>query len=173
MYNAAYCSVLGLLMFGLSLMIMGEDVSKPKSKRYNDKSFPKHSLVLERNVTCEDIPDEKVGRFMSHTWTCHNIRVDGYRLAYGYYPGIGIDIKCNDTGGKHEFAQLCRELLRKVATDRPLHALYITEVSCDYNSDMRVLLNRTSEEEYTWEELQPGNGWVGTIQCMVVLPGKS
>lgn len=42
-------------------------------------------------------------------------RVDGMRIAYGYYPGLGADSKCTETGGFDELRELCEQLLRSVA----------------------------------------------------------
>lgn len=40
-------------------------------------------------------------------------RVDGMRIAYGYYPGLGADSKCTETGGFDELRELCEQLLKK------------------------------------------------------------
>ena len=41
-------------------------------------------------------------------------RVNGLRLAYGYYPGWGVDESCQETGGKQELAHLCKLMLKSV-----------------------------------------------------------
>ena len=42
------------------------------------------------------------------------------RIAYGYYPGLGADSKCTETGGFDELRELCRQLLTFVAFDGKL-----------------------------------------------------
>ena len=50
-------------------------------------------------------------------------------MAYGYYHWMSGDDTCTETEGKHEFPQLCRELLVKVGADKPFHALYVSHHS--------------------------------------------
>ena len=57
----------------------------------------------------EQAESERIGVIL---WLC--FRVNGLRLAYGYYPGWGVDESCQETGGKQELAQLCKLMLKSV-----------------------------------------------------------
>lgn len=42
------------------------------------------------------------------------------RMAYGYYPGLGADTRCTESGGFDELRQLCYKLMESIASNRQL-----------------------------------------------------
>ncbi|KAK3088616.1 hypothetical protein FSP39_021311 [Pinctada imbricata] len=139
----------------------------------NDKTFT-NEVIYGRNVTCGE---HKPGLFPSQTWTCADIRVDGLRLAYGLYPGIGVsDVRCTETKGFDELRQLCKKLMESIVSERPLWGAFVSNASCDYHDEKRLILNMTGkkvgEDEYIrlyeWYEMDPGYGWIQTLQCMAL-----
>ncbi|KAJ8322219.1 hypothetical protein KUTeg_000690 [Tegillarca granosa] len=86
---------------------------------FADKSFPNYTLVYNRNVSCGK---HKVGLFPAQTWTCADIRVDGMRLAYGLYPGLGVDDKCTETKGFDDVTELCLVMMDAIDIKKELWA---------------------------------------------------
>ncbi|XP_041360815.1 uncharacterized protein LOC121377038 [Gigantopelta aegis] len=134
------------------------------SLRKHDSPFKKNTILFGRNVSCS--PDFEKGMFPFKTYTCADIRVDGLRLAYGYYDGMGVSERCQETGGKHEFAELCRRLLFHMEGDVPLHSVYVPKASCEKLAEPRVILTRT-EKGYKWKDMGHGNGYVLKLQCSI------
>lgn len=125
-----------------------------------DKSFS-NSTVYDKQVTCGQ---HRPGLFPTETWTCNDIRVDGMRIAYGYYPGLGADTKCTETGGFDELRELCRKLLQSVTFNGKLWGAQVSNATCKYTTDIRVTLNLVIGG-YEWQELGPGHGMIETLQC--------
>lgn len=150
-------------MFYLSVIVIFLcELSEAISDRYPDKPFPSQNLIYNRNVTCGE---SKGGRFPSKTWTCADIRVNNLRMAYGLYDGM--DAKCTETKGFDELAELCRMMMKSIEVSELLWAAMVTDASCDYHNDKRVLLNRT-KENFVWHDMGPGYGWIHTLQCMAL-----
>ncbi|XP_022288668.1 uncharacterized protein LOC111100845 [Crassostrea virginica] len=126
-----------------------------------DKSFS-NVTIYDRKVTCGE---HRPGLFPSQTWTCNDIRVDGMRMAYGYYPGLGADSKCTESGGFDELRQLCYKLMESIASNRQLWGAQVSNASCDYIEENRVMLN-VNLGGYYWMEMKPGYGWIETLQCV-------
>jgi hypothetical protein len=55
--------------------------------------------------------------------------VDGLRIAYGYYPGLGADTKCTETGGFDELRELCERLLQFVSFDGKLWGAQVNQAN--------------------------------------------
>ncbi|XP_048727780.1 uncharacterized protein LOC125645880 [Ostrea edulis] len=126
-----------------------------------DKSFS-NVTIYDMNVTCGN---HRPGMFPSQTWTCNDIRVNGMRMAYGYYPGLGADTRCTESGGFDELRQLCHKLMESIASNRQLWGAQVSNASCDYTEENRVMLN-LSKSGYYWKTMDPGYGWMETLQCV-------
>ncbi|XP_070208298.1 uncharacterized protein [Littorina saxatilis] len=87
-------------------------------------------------------------------------RVDGLRLAYGYYPGWGVDENCQETKGMQELAQLCKLMLRTEDKHKELYGAIVNNATCRYTEK--------SKRRHVWK-LMPsgGNGWLSSLSCMV------
>ncbi|BFZ21145.1 hypothetical protein BsWGS_24184 [Bradybaena similaris] len=138
-----------------------------RSRRFQDESFPPVMHILSQNVTCgKNIP----GRFVAPTYTCADLKINGRRMAYGYYSGWAVgqeDQRCQETAGVHEFAQLCLLLLKSISVEKlGFKAAYIPKSTCAYLNETRKLLKKVSPTEYVWTDFKPGWGWTETIQCM-------
>ncbi|CAG5118376.1 unnamed protein product [Candidula unifasciata] len=128
-----------------------------KTQRFEDLSFPAHTLILKENVTCGNYTP---GKFVAPTYTCADLRVNGHRLAYGYYSGW-------ETSGVHEFAQLCLMMLKSINVEKlGFKAAYVPKSTCAYINETRKLLKKVSGSEFKWTDFKPGWGWTETIQCM-------
>lgn len=126
-----------------------------------DKSFS-NVTVYGREVSCGQ---HRPGLFPTETWTCNDIRVDGMRIAYGYYPGLGADSKCTETGGFDELRELCEQLLKKsVAFTGKLWGAQVSNATCDFTKDTRVTLNMVIGG-FEWQEMGPGHGMIETLLC--------
>ncbi|CAC5425425.1 unnamed protein product [Mytilus coruscus] len=156
-----YISVIFLFLYEFSEELSG-DSQKEFNQRFPDRSFPNHNLIYERNVTCGE---HSKGSFPSQTWTCADVKVNNLRMAYGLYEGI--DTKCTETKGFDELAELCRQMMRSIEVKRTLWAAIVSNASCDYHNENRVLLNRT-KENFVWHDMTSGFGWIHTIQCMAM-----
>ncbi|XP_012942964.1 uncharacterized protein LOC106012988 [Aplysia californica] len=137
------------------------------SERFADESFPPETTVLQQTITCGK---HEPGRFVSPTYTCADLRVNGSRLAYGYYHGWAAgqhDLRCQETAGVHEFAQLCIYLLRSINKhDKGFKAVYIPNSTCTYINETRKLLKKVSADGFEWRTFKAGWGWTHTLQCM-------
>ena len=51
------------------------------------------------------------------------------RMAYGYYPGLGADSKCTESGGFDELRQLCYKLMESIASNRQLWGAQVSLMS--------------------------------------------
>ncbi|CAL1534915.1 unnamed protein product [Lymnaea stagnalis] len=156
----------------LTWILAGQVVSKTiGTERFPDKTFPSKTLILNQTVTCGQLTP---GKFVAPTYSCSDLRVDGSRLAYGYYFGWAVgqdDQRCQETSGVHEFAQLCLLLLKSINVDKlGFKAVYIPKSTCAYINETRRLLKRFSDSDYRWTNLPPGWGWTETIQCMTDYP---
>ncbi|KAH9492012.1 hypothetical protein Btru_029654 [Bulinus truncatus] len=131
------------------------------------KSFPSRNVIYNQTVTCGQI---NPGKFVAPTYTCADLRVNGYRLAYGYFFGwsVGQEYqRCQETYGNHEFAQLCLTLLKSIGMEKMgFKAAYIPKSTCSYMNETRKLLKKTSDTDFIWTDFKPGWGWTETIQCM-------
>lgn len=125
-----------------------------------DKSFS-NVTVCGRTVSCGQ---HRPGLFPTETWTCNDIRVDGMRIAYGYYPGLGADTKCTETGGFDELRELCRRMLLSVAFEGKLWGAQVSNATCDFTEDTRVTLNMVIGG-FEWQEMGSGHGMIETLQC--------
>ncbi|BFZ11047.1 hypothetical protein BsWGS_14086 [Bradybaena similaris] len=138
-----------------------------KTQRYEDQSFPAHTVILNENVTCGNYTP---GKFIAPTFTCADLRVSGHRLAYGYYSGWAVgqeDQRCQETAGVHEFSQLCLMLLKSINVERlGFKAAYVPKSTCAFINESRKLLKKVSASEFKWTDFKPGWGWTETIQCM-------
>ncbi|XP_076438107.1 uncharacterized protein LOC143277205 [Babylonia areolata] len=143
--------------------VLGEG---PKSVvRFEDIPFQRETKILNKTVTCGE---RNWGKFTTLTYTCDDIRVDGLRLAYGYYPGWGVDETCQETGGKQELAQLCRFLLQ--STDlyqQDFYGVFVNNATCSRTSEKRYMLEKQSSLQHQWTLMDPGHGWLSSISCMV------
>lgn len=126
-----------------------------------DKSFS-NVTIYDMEVTCGK---HRPGMFPSQTWTCNDIRVNGMRMAYGYYPGLGADTRCTESGGFDELRQLCYKLMESIASNRQLWGAQVSNASCDYIEEKRVMLN-LNLDGYYWKKMDPGYGWIETLQCV-------
>uniref|UniRef100_K1QBL4 Uncharacterized protein n=1 Tax=Magallana gigas TaxID=29159 RepID=K1QBL4_MAGGI len=91
--------------------------------------------------------------------------VNGMRMAYGYYPGLGADTRCTESGGFDELRQLCYKLMESIASNRQLWGAQVSNASCDYIEEKRVMLN-LNLDGYYWKKMDPGYGWIETLQCV-------
>uniref|UniRef100_A0A8W8N664 Uncharacterized protein n=1 Tax=Magallana gigas TaxID=29159 RepID=A0A8W8N664_MAGGI len=115
-----------------------------------DKSFS-NVTIYDMEVTCGK---HRPGMFPSQTWTCNDIRVNGMRMAYGYYPGLGADTRCTESGGFDELRQLCYKLMESIASNRQLWGAQVSNASCDYIEEKRVMLN-LNLDGYYWKKMDP------------------
>ncbi|XP_022288593.2 uncharacterized protein LOC111100789 [Crassostrea virginica] len=152
--------VCGLLVIQTLHLCSGAGEVEEEFLLITDKAFP-NVTVYDRQITCGQ---HRPGLFPTETWTCNDIRVDGMRIAYGYYPGLGADSKCTETGGFDELRELCRQLLTFVAFDGKLWGAQVSNATCEKTTDTRVTLNLVLEG-YEWQELGPGHGMIETLQC--------
>lgn len=63
---------------------------------------------------------EDLRRFLKYLIEFVFDRVNGMRMAYGYYPGLGADTRCTESGGFDELRQLCYKLMESIASNRQL-----------------------------------------------------
>ncbi|KAL8582570.1 hypothetical protein ACOMHN_055580 [Nucella lapillus] len=127
--------------------------------------FQRETKILNKTVTCGD---RNWGKFTTLTYTCDDIKVDGLRLAYGYYPGWGVDETCQETGGKQELAALCQLMLQ--STDRyyqDFYGVFVNNATCAQTREKRYMLEKVSAHYHKWTMMEPGNGWLSSISCMV------
>lgn len=71
-----------------------------------------HPFPPQKQKTWED--------FWNNSLTLFFFRVNGMRMAYGYYPGLGADTRCTESGGFDELRQLCYKLMESIASNRQL-----------------------------------------------------
>ena len=154
-----------VLYFSVIFIFLCELSEELSEKRFLDKSFPSRNLIYDKNVTCGEYSH---GNFPSYTWTCSDIRVNNLRMAYGLYEGM--DKKCTETKGFDELAELCRMMMKSVEINKNLWAAMVSNASCEFHNENRVLLNRTIEN-FVWHDMPPGYGWIHTIQCMAERAG--
>ncbi|KAK3598528.1 hypothetical protein CHS0354_005809 [Potamilus streckersoni] len=156
--------VCGVLMFAYQIHVLCDE---PSTFRFKDKSFPNVTLVYGLNVTC-DMEKQKPGNFPSQTWTCTDMRVNGSRMAYGYYPNfIGVTNKCTETRGFDELGEVCRAMMRGIDVTKDLWVAYASNAKCDFIDEMRLMLNMT-KTGYRWDVMKAGYGWIETLQCMAI-----
>ena len=68
-------------------------------------------------------------RWLKKKYFLVGCRVDGMRMAYGYYPGLGADSKCTESGGFDELRQLCYKLMESIASNRQLWGAQVSLMS--------------------------------------------
>ncbi|XP_048729617.1 uncharacterized protein LOC125646976 [Ostrea edulis] len=152
-------TVYGLIAITLHVISCSNDFEE-EFQLIQDKPFP-NATVYDKKVTCGQ---HRAGLYPTETWTCNDIRVDGLRIAYGYYPGLGADTKCTETGGFDELRELCGQLLKSVAFDGKLWGAQVSNATCEFTENTRLTLNLVYEG-YEWQELGPGHGMIETLQC--------
>ncbi|PVD32617.1 hypothetical protein C0Q70_08059 [Pomacea canaliculata] len=79
---------------------------------------------------------------VTHQLRCSDWQgVNGLRLAYGYYPGWGVDDHCQETGGNHEFTQLCMKMLKKIGMHhKGIYGAMVNNATCGHIDEERYLL---------------------------------
>ncbi|XP_025091955.1 uncharacterized protein LOC112562723 [Pomacea canaliculata] len=133
--------------------------------RFEDEAFPSNMTILNRLITCGN---STWGKFTTPTFTCDDIRVNGLRLAYGYYPGWGVDDHCQETGGNHEFTQLCMKMLKKIGMHhKGIYGAMVNNATCGHIDEERYLLKMSERSRYEWTLMPAGRGWVSSLSCMI------
>ncbi|KAL8576004.1 hypothetical protein ACOMHN_052022 [Nucella lapillus] len=98
----------------------------------------------------------------------HADRVNGLRLAYGYYPGWGVNENCQETGRKQELSQLCILLLRHTNKHySQFMGVVVNNATCRRTDEKRFQIVKSAQRHYTWETMEPGHGWLSSLSCMV------
>ncbi|XP_052250541.1 uncharacterized protein LOC127857871 isoform X1 [Dreissena polymorpha] len=155
-----------LLLFYLNVI----DSDKPEDTleaRFPDKAFPSGMMIYNKTIECS--VDHQPGQFPAQTWTCKDMRVGGLRLAYGYNEAILKDNdKCKETGGRNELAEICRQMMDRIGSKKELWAAFVTNATCGRLDEKRFLLNMTGVNQYSWDQMNPGYGWIYTLRCMAV-----
>ncbi|XP_052762788.1 uncharacterized protein LOC128205296 [Mya arenaria] len=155
-----------ILLFYLNV-ICTENAVVEVEQRYADKQFPKGLKIHNKTITCSE--DHEPGQFPAHTWTCRDMRVDGLRMAYGYNPVIiKSDDKCRETDGRNELSEVCRRMMAQIGSNKQLWAAFVTNATCGRINEKRFLLNMTGPDQYSWNQMKPGYGWIYTLRCMAV-----
>ncbi|KAK7091434.1 uncharacterized protein [Littorina saxatilis] len=133
--------------------------------RFKDIPFQQKTKILNKTITCGD---GTWGKFTTLTYTCDDIKVDGLRLAYGYYPGWGVNENCQETKGAQELAQLCKLMLRTEDKHKELYGAIVNNATCRYTEAERLMFTKKSKRRHVWK-LMPsgGNGWLSSLSCMV------
>ncbi|KAL8561516.1 hypothetical protein ACOMHN_057210 [Nucella lapillus] len=132
-----------------------------------DIPFQTETRVLNKTITCAG---NRWGTFPSLTYTCDDIRVDGLRLAYGYYPGWGVKETCQETEGRQELTNLCQRMLRGVdPPGKEIYGVFVNNATCRRTDQSRYMLTRRGKQRHKWVRLGPGNGWLSSISCMIRL----
>ncbi|XP_076456467.1 uncharacterized protein LOC143290825 [Babylonia areolata] len=123
-------------------------------------------MILNRTVTCGG---GTWGVFSARTYTCDDIKVDGLRLAYGYYPGMEVsDKRCQETEGRQELTRLCKHLLKYVEKrHKGFYGVFVNNATCGYSEKQRLMFIKNTRRSHKWVNLGPGYGWLSSISCMV------
>lgn len=164
--------VLTTLQNGVSAAEEQKD-EKLTPDRFYDQDFLPNNWIYNRNVTCGK---QTKGIFPSRTWTCANIRVNGRKIAYGYYPfkseypyPAG---KCFETRGRDDMGGICLGLMEHVNETAKLWVASVTNATCGHTNDKRVLLtidtSKPESPQYVWVDLGHGFGWVETLHCLTL-----
>ncbi|ELU09491.1 hypothetical protein CAPTEDRAFT_223673 [Capitella teleta] len=137
-------------------------------------SFPNSTVVLKRNVTC-DGASPLTNVYPSETWSCRDMRIDGYRMRYWYR--TGTDQPCTDAPPKfdanmtyrnNDESGLCRELLKANNIVKPLSVAYVHDPSCSHSVQQRIILEKNLKKGHlNWKVVGAGPGYMRTLRCMV------
>ncbi|XP_014787318.1 uncharacterized protein LOC106881444 [Octopus bimaculoides] len=170
-HTSSVTFILSILLFYAYTLVSLTEADKLPSDRYHDKSFLPTSLIYNRKVSCGNMTP---GVYTSRTWTCSNIRVDGRKIAFGHYPVKSPHVKnhCFDTNGTDDIGGICLGLMKHVNESAKLWAASVTNATCDYTEEERVLLtfNASDSEnhKYIWKDLPGGSGWIETLHCLTL-----
>ncbi|XP_076456581.1 uncharacterized protein LOC143290908 [Babylonia areolata] len=133
--------------------------------RQKDIPFERESKVMNKTVTCGE---KNWGVFPFLTYTCDDIKVNGLRLAYGYYPGWGVDENCQETEGPQELTMLCKLLLRTAIKHyNHFKGIVVNNATCRRTEKKRYRFVKRAKRRYKWEVVEPGHGWLSSLSCMV------
>lgn len=136
--------------------------------RKADLLFSPETSIRGRLVTCDNVSDADY-RFPAETWSCYNMRIDGYRLRSYFTLEVKTNAHCtDDVTGKNDLAALCRELLAAHHIQGELWAaLIVKNPSCGESEDERMMFLK-EDKAYEWVKYKAGKGFIHTLRCMLM-----
>ncbi|GAB1598062.1 uncharacterized protein LOC115210716 [Argonauta hians] len=170
-HSSSVTFIMSILLFYAYTLVSLTQADTLPSDRFHDKPFLPVNVIYNRKVSCGDIIP---GIYTSRTWTCSNIRVDGRKIAFGHYPLKSRHVKnqCFDTNGTDDIGGICLGLMKLVNESAKLWAASVTNATCDYTEEDRVLLTFNSSDsenlKYVWKDLPGGSGWIETLHCLTL-----
>lgn len=142
--------------------------TQEQRKGHTENLFNNRSYLEELAVTCENGQPSPTDLYPAHTWTCHNMRINGLRLMHVFPAGFSGGGCGDDLGNRYsnQVHELCAAMLKLHSVDHKLWTAMVQDATCKDTESYPRMMFVKRPGGFRWKQVLPGKGYAQSLRCM-------